>query len=142
MITTKRASYDVDYAHIASNYGWCKRELDGETRLFAPDEGNLIGMDDADAGDLGAWDEDGAVYEWALYHAPEAIHLAGERVERDFESLKTFSSDKDGRSTDEDTDWRHVVYREGDTMYSKVPDADKMMLLVELNEDYTVRRVL
>jgi len=99
-------------------------------------------MDDADALDLGAWDEDGAVYEWAIRRAPEAIHLAGEKIERDFESLKTFSSDKDGRSTDKDTDWRHIIYHEDDTMYSKVPDTDKTILLVELNDDYTVRRVL
>jgi hypothetical protein len=140
MTTMKRASYDVDYEHIANNYSWGKRTVDGQTQLFSPSEGPT-GIDDADALDLGAWDEDGAVYEWALHHASEAIHLAGEKVERDFESLKAFSSDKDGRSTDKDTDWRHIIYREDDTMYSKVPDTDKMMLLVELNEGYTVRRV-
>jgi hypothetical protein len=142
MTTLKRASYDVDYDHIANNYSWSKRAMDGKVQLFPPSKGGPTGMDDADALDLGAWDEDGAVYEWALHRAPEAIHLAGEKIERDFESLRTFSSDKDARSTDEDTDWRHIIYREDDTMYSKVPDTDKMMLLVELNEDYTVRRVL
>jgi len=138
----KRASYDVDYEYIANNYSWGKRAVYGQIQLFPPSEEGPTGMDDADALDLGGWDEDGAVYEWALYHAPEAIHLAGEKIERDFESLKAFSSDKDGRSTEKNTDWGHVIYREGDTMYSKVPDADKMMLLVQLNDDYTVRRVL
>jgi len=138
----KRASYDVDYEHIANNYSWGKRAVDGQIQLFSPSEEAPTGMDDADALDLADWDEDGAVYEWALRRAPGAIHLAGEKVERDFESLKTFSADKDERSVDLRTDWSHTIYREGDTMYSKVPDADKMMLLVQLNDDYTVRRVL
>jgi len=140
--STDRAGYDIDYDHIVANYGWCKRELDGRTHLFAPDEGNLMGMDDATAHDLGDWDEDGAVYAWALYHAPEAIQLTGERIKRNFETLEDFLADTDERSVDTRTDWSHIIFEDDGVMYSKVPGEDGGMIAVELSNDYTVRKTL
>jgi len=139
---TERAGYNIDYDHIAANCGWCKRELDGRTRLFTPDEGNLMGMDNATAKDLEGWDEDGAVYEWALHHAPEAIRLVGERMKRDFDTLESFLADTGERSLDTRTDWSHVIYEDDGPMYSKVPTRDGGMVAVELNDDYTVRKTL